>query len=339
MPNFKKKLRKEISENLSGSISHSGRILYLKENHYFIEEIPLDGDAPKEFIHAYFYEKNSLVRKAEPNTWKTYIAKSAEKWYPHESIIEFLVNRIGQVLGLNMNKVKLVTANLQIRFLSEYFLEEGYLMIHGAEICGEYLEDYDLAREIANDKNSARELFSFEFLKEAIQHVFPLYQLIILDKLVELITFDAVVGNNDRHFYNWAVISPLATTKEEKVFSPIYDSARGLLWNWSDERVIKAYKNMFLKGKKIYHYIQKASPRISIEGNSNINHFDLVKHIYQTYPEYQETISSLLTLDKQESVKVMIQKEFSQFFIKERNFLVNYIIDNRFNTLRNLINE
>lgn len=129
------KLRIESSKGNSGRIAHLGKIPYLKENHYYvIKDIALDGDAPKEFIKAYFYEKGGVVLRNRPKTWNQYIAKSAEKYYPHESIIEYLINRIGQTLGLRMNNIKLVIANRQIRFLSEYFLKNGEIMAHGAEI-------------------------------------------------------------------------------------------------------------------------------------------------------------------------------------------------------------
>lgn len=148
--NFDKKLRIEISENRSGKLKKQNTIPYLKEDCYCVLPNDLDGDAPKQFIIAYFYKKGGSVFKKKPNTWKSYIAKTAEKWYPHESVVEFLVNRIGEVLGLRMNKIKLVYANTQIRFLSEYFLDtDKEIMIHGAEICGEYLQDEDLAKEIA----------------------------------------------------------------------------------------------------------------------------------------------------------------------------------------------
>ncbi|MFK7950831.1 MAG: hypothetical protein AB8G11_24845, partial [Saprospiraceae bacterium] len=89
--NFKEKLRIEQSLNHSGKLKRQGTIRHLKERDYCIIPFPLDGDAPKQFILAYFYESKSNVFKNNPKTWKKYIAKSAEKWYPHESVIEFLV--------------------------------------------------------------------------------------------------------------------------------------------------------------------------------------------------------------------------------------------------------
>lgn len=337
---LKTKLRIEKSKSNSGEIFHWGRINHLKENHYYvIRDVALDGDAPKEFVKAYFYEKGGSVRKNAPKSWNQYIAKSAEKYYPHESIIEYIINRIGHTLGLKMNNVKLVIANRQIRFLSKYFLKKGEILVHGAEICGEYLEDNLLAREIANDKKTARELFSFEFITEAIRSVFKEESKSILKELVKLIVFDAIVGNNDRHFYNWAIIRSVKKKELQVELAPIYDSARGLAWNWSDQNLINNYNNHFLGGKKVTRYIQNACPRISIEENSEINHFDLVGHLYKSYPEYRETIENLITLKQQASVLRLYSENFRHYFINERNSLVNLILNARFSGLREITNH
>lgn len=84
-----------------------------------------------------------------------------------------MINRIGQVLGLHMNEIELRRVNGQLRFLSKYFLKKNENLIHGAEICGEHLEDMVMAKEIADDKQNSRELFTFEFIKEALRSVFP----------------------------------------------------------------------------------------------------------------------------------------------------------------------
>lgn len=335
------KLRIEHSENYSGKLKRQEHIPCLEETDYYIRPSPhLAGDAPKEFIGAYFYERGGKIFKSKPKSWNSYIAKSAVKWYPHESVIEFLINRIGQVLGLKMNEIKLVKANTQIRFLSQYFLNPlKETMLHGVDICGDYLEDTEFAKKVANDKNSARELFNFEFISEAMKSVFPLKYEELLTELVKLIVFDAISGNNDRHFSNWAVIRPIRKNGQPPYFAPIYDSARGLMWNWSDKDLIHHLNHHFKGGKKVEKYIHLASPRISVKGNPKINHFDLVEYIWLHFPKYQETINELISLSKEKLVLKMYNKEFSKYFINERNQLVNLVVKTRFTTLRQITGQ
>lgn len=320
--------------NCSGKLLSEHLIQTLRESNYIVKNYDLDGDAPKQFIKAYFYEEGSVVRKLSSNSWHSYIAKTAEKWYPHESVIEFMINRIGQTLGLKMNEIKLVKANGQIRFLSRYFLNKNEKLIHGAEICGEHLGDMILAKEIADHKMTSRELFTFEFIKDSIRSVFPNCFENLLVELVKLITFDALVGNNDRHFYNWGIIDTKKKTTKLPTFAPVYDSARGLLWNVSDENIKNFLKSHSEGGKKVVNYLAKASPRISIESNTEANHFQLIDFVRRYNKEYDKIVNDLASVENETSVLKMLKKEFFPFFIAERSELVTIILRERFKTVR-----
>ncbi|MDX2049026.1 MAG: HipA domain-containing protein [Chitinophagaceae bacterium] len=329
-------LRKEISINSSGKLLNESLIPLLKEQDYIVKNYKLDGDAPKQFIKAYFYQENSTVRRSSSGSWIPYIAKTAEKWYPQESVVEYMINRMGQVLGINMNEIKLIKANGQIRFLSKYFLNKNEKLIHGAEICGEYLNDMRMAKAIADHKTTSRELFTFEFIKDAIRMVFPEYFEDILAELVKMITFDALAGNNDRHFYNWGVIDTKKKTSKKPTFAPLYDSARGLLWNESDENCRHLLKLHQQNGKKVINYIENASPRISIEENKEANHFQLIDFIKRYNKEYGQIVNILASFENQEKVIRMVGDEFFPLFIPERCELIKIIIESRFDRIRSI---
>lgn len=292
-------LRIEKSENCSGKIFNLSKIKILKSENFYVSDVQLDGDAPKQFIYAYQYSKQSKVKRLNKKTWIPYIAKTAEKWYPHESIVEYMINRVGQILGLNMNQVDLVIANKQIRFLSRYFLDsKNEKLVHGAEICGEYLGDMIEAQRIANDKGEAREMFTFEFIKDAIRKVFPNDFENLMLEFVKMLVFDAIVGNNDRHFYNWGVIQNVRNTNKSINFAPLYDSARGLLWNFSEENIQK-YLDIHTNksGSKIEKYIDGSRPRVSIEDNKTANHFELVDFVKRYNDEFRRIVISLSSTD------------------------------------------
>jgi hypothetical protein len=334
IPRNRGNLRFEKSINCSGTLLKENLIPILKESDYIVKNYKLDGDAPKQFIKAYFYEKGTVVRKASPNSWPPFIAKTAEKWYPHESVIEYMINRIGQVLGVHMNEIRLVKAKGQIRFLSRYFLNKNEKLIHGAEICGEHLGDMLLAKEIADHKTTSRELFTFEFIKDSIRSVFPECFESLLIGLVELIIFDALVGNNDRHFYNWGVIDTKKKTPKLPTFAPVYDSARGLLWNWSDEKIKHFLKVHGQHGKKVVNYVEEASPRISIESNTQANHFQLAHFIKRYNSDYKDIVNGLASFENEERVLKMLKREFFPLFISERSELIAIILKARFKSIR-----
>lgn len=331
---LKTRLRIEKSLNCSGELFNENQIMPVRNKDYFVENFPLDGDAPKQFIRLYYFREDSGVKRVNPKTWIPFIAKTAEKWYPHESVIEYMINRAGETLGIRMNEVLLCRINGQIRFLSRYFLKRDESLIHGAEICGEFLEDMEMAKQIADEKKSARELFTFEFIVEAVKAIFPGNYEAILLELVRMLTFDALVGNNDRHFYNWGIIAHKKKSNQLPRFAPVYDSARGLLWNVSDESIVKWRKMQQSGGMHLARYINDACPRISVEGNNGIGHFALMEFLKTQKPVYRETIDGLASLDSESAVLKMLEKEFYPFFTVTRREAVSYIIKERFKKVR-----
>ncbi|MBP2614909.1 HipA domain-containing protein [Chryseobacterium jejuense] len=331
-----KKLRLETSISNSGEIFNLNKIQILKNKNYYIRDIPLDGDAPKQFIFMYEYIKNSKLKKKKLETWTPYIAKTAEKWYPHESIIEFAINRIGDILCLKMNEVRLVIANNQIRFLSKFFLNsEEEVLVHAADICGEYIGNLDEARSIANNRKMARELFTFEFVKDAIRNVFPDEFEYIMLEFVKMLTFDAIVGNNDRHFYNWGIIRNIKNTKNSVIFAPIYDSARGLLWNFDEANIERYLINYDRdKGTLIDKYLKNSCPRISIEDDKSINHFELIKFLWNYNDEFKSIIDKLVNDEMENKIINLLEKEIFIYFSEQRKKIIRIIIKERFQKLK-----
>ena len=78
IPDLNTKLRIEKSINSSGILFNANSIEVIKNNHYYIESFPLDGDAPKQFIRMYNYEQDTEIRKQNCQTGIHYIAKTAE---------------------------------------------------------------------------------------------------------------------------------------------------------------------------------------------------------------------------------------------------------------------
>jgi hypothetical protein len=341
-PSTFERLRREETINFSGVIIGENQIPLLKERDYAVKDFELDGDAPKAFIRVYEFQRDGKVRRSKPHTWVPYIAKTAQKWYPHESVIEYMINRIGQELGLVMNEIKLLRINGQIRFLSKYFRRKDEQLIHGAEICGDHLEDRPFAQQIADDVQLAREFFTFNFIEESLMSVFPSDGKRLLASLVRLLVFDGLTGNNDRHFYNWGVLRPLKKGKRPPRLAPVYDSARGLFWNVSDDK-LRTWHELILKDpefSRFEKYIDSSRPRIGLEQDhgepDQVNHFKLIQYLKGYNKEYEQIIKELSSPKLERKIITLIKREFARYFIPERNELTIRLLEERFARIREL---
>lgn len=140
-----------------------------KQNYYTDETVSMSGDRPKDFVKVYEYGEKNCFR-AKPKTWIPYLAKVGDKRYPSESITEYLLNQIGEVIGMNMAKSKLYIVANQIRFFSRYFLTDSEQLIHGAQIYATYLRDEDFVKKVEAEKLE-RTFFTFQFAEQAIRFI------------------------------------------------------------------------------------------------------------------------------------------------------------------------
>jgi len=194
-----------------------------------------------------------------------------------ESIMEQFFTRLGEGLGVRMAESKLVNAHGQLRFCSRYFLRRGESLVHGAELFWGYLEDQELVQRI-EAADESRDFFTFQFVQESILKRYPEQSYEIICDFVRMLLFDAIVGNNDRHFYNWGIVEH-PEGKTEPRFSPIYDTARGLFWNSPEPHLIRLYEDKNRYHTKLEKYAKGSRPKIGWEGARNLNHFELWKEL------------------------------------------------------------
>ncbi|MCB0704044.1 MAG: HipA domain-containing protein [Saprospiraceae bacterium] len=331
------KIKDDEIENFSGVISRQvlGKIQHLRQGRFIVLDLLPGGDAPKDFISIYEYGEG--LRKY-PKTWPKYIAKIGHKWYPIESITEYLLNRIGEVLGLHVAKSKLYIVDNQLRFCSKYFLAPNESLVHGAQIYSACLEESndDFVEEVEG-AGLSRELFTFQFTYDSVKCVFPENSKEIMESFVKLLIFDALVGNNDRHFYNWGVITDIYG-KVLPRFSPIYDTARGLFWNYSEEKVQKFVSlDKTIDFDHLNKYIDKSMPKTGWESLKNPNHIELISSIASQYPEFKNLVPEIIRDENLLKIKDLLTLEFKHLLSFQRYKLIETCLESRFLRLKDSI--
>jgi hypothetical protein len=309
----------------------------LRKGNFKVLNYNVGGDAPKNFISLYEYEQGTGVRKANHKTWPKYIAKVGHKWYPLESVNEYLFNQIGEELGLNMAHSRLILVGNQLRFLSRYFLKPNEILVHGAEIFYGYLSDKEFVDSI-EQKQLARKFFTFQFALAAMGAMFPMDSEQIAADFVKMLVFDAVTGNNDRHFYNWGVVKHVEN-KCNPLFAPVYDSARGLFWNEAESKLEMWYDNMKQLDDKIKKYAEGSKPKTGWEGMDDLNHFDLIGKIFSHDSRYRSICSSIISEQNKEKVLLLVKSKFKNFYSPIRIDAINRCLIYRFDRLKDLITQ
>lgn len=311
----------------------------IKRGDYFVDDsVSIDGDAPKKFIGVYDHQLLGNKRKVNQNNWVKYIAKTGHKWYPIESITELLLNRLGSIFGLKMADSRIAMIGGQLRFLSRYFLNPTHEeLVHGADIIAGYLEESSRFVEEVDKQKLTRELFTLQFIEEAISNMFASRKEEIMHDLVKLVIFDALVGNNDRHFFNWGVIRSI-NGSFQPYFSPVYDTARGLFWNYSEEKLTDIVEINKTEESSIRKYCKESRPKIGWEDEKNLNHFLLFEKIYTNEFHISATeIKKMFSSFVLERMLSEVRQNFRSLMTENRVSMICKCLEYRFNELQKIL--
>lgn len=315
------------------------KVFVVKRRDYFVDDsITIDGDAPKKFVGIYDYQLLEHKRRTNRKNWIRYIAKTGHKWYPVESITELLLNRLGHIFGLQMAESRIVMMGGQLRFLSRYFLNsEREELVHGADILAGFLNDSPQFVEEVDKRKLTNEWFTLQVIEQAVENMFLHQKEEIMYNLSKLIIFDAVVGNNDRHFFNWGVIRSIDSSFQP-YFSPIYDTARGLFWNDSEEKLRKIIEVNKTVDSHIRKYCKESKPKIGWEGEPKLNHFKLFERIYKNeFYISADEIKSLLNPAILEEMIAEVRQNFRHLISANRTTMICKCLEYRFNHLREML--
>ena len=305
----------------------------MRKKYYKVLTESVGGDAPKDVIRFYQYGRGKI---ANSGSWPKYIAKIGHKWYPNESITEHFFTSIGKSFGVEIANSQLVYAEGYIRFLSEHFHREEQSLVHGANILSRYLQENDT--EWIDELDNPRLLKGEINIKDvlvALQDVFPDDN--IINGFVDMLMFDCLTGNNDRHYYNWGVITHIKNN-HQPYFSPIYDTARGLYWNKDENFILSLHNDSSIQQyKRLEIYIDKSVPKISIPGNEKCNHFELIEYLQMNDFIKTKHVARWTDLSNLERALYVLNKDFVKLFTPERRIIIEKILNLRFESLKALL--
>jgi len=179
-------------------------------------------------------------------------------------------------------------------------------------------------------------MFTFQFVEQSFNHQFPGYAPELLRDFVKLLVFDAIVGNNDRHFYNWGVITDI-TGKNAPRFSPIYDTARGLFWNTTENQIIERSKKPQELNAFLNKYIEKSLPKTGWEGIEQVNHFELIELLFKNDSRYCDVCRELLNIQKLNAVIDLLHGDFSTLMGSERRQIIEKCLTLRYERLNTVV--
>lgn len=198
--------------------------------------------------------------------------KKGVKDYPTEFWMEIIASKVGQSLNLNVLDYNIAKRGKSIGCISKHMVDNDKYALTELML---FLMGYEPAYNPEEDKDS----YSIEFIFETLKY-FGLEQ--YMSDFIDVVVFDCIIGNQDRHQENWGFITPVEAKakilshdntqvkdswKDSKV-APIYDSGSSLGRERTEETII----NMLCDPMQFEAYINSYKPEVRIRKGAKVSY-------------------------------------------------------------------
>lgn len=267
---------------------------------------------------------NEIYLYKEPKIYQSTGVVTKEIW------TELIAYKLGTIFGLDIPKAIPATNGKDYGILIKSFLSQENSS--GTEIA---LAE---AREILNVTNFKlyHNLKTISFLLNG-----NLLEKDSWTKFKQMLIFDCIIGNNDRHDENWGILYGSALEKVK--LSPIYDNASCLTYGDDETKVLELLTNE----NKFEKYINSSKPPnlyLNENDGTHYKHFEIIKYLIKEEPETIELIRDMVKIDCLSYTKSVLE-QIAQIEVpevhkltKNREKLIIKILDFRINKLKDIVN-
>lgn len=227
-----------------------------------------------------------------PETYDLFYFKEPKEKYPWEFWNEIIAYKVGNKLGFSVLKYEVATLDgiggCLSKSMTEDFTQE---LIHGQQVLLRIYPEFETKRGTDH---------TFQLVESFFKSLKKEEEKLIINDFINMLVFDSVIGNRDRHQQNWAIIreikiqirpnkyfglkkdtnSPIITRTVR--FSPLFDNGNCLAYNIIEEN-LDSFINDDYKLEK-YLFGEKAVSHLKWFGAA-MPHIELLKHIAKIYPD------------------------------------------------------
>jgi len=227
-----------------------------------------------------------------PQTFDLYYFKEPKEKYPWEFWNEIIAYKVGVKLGFNVLKYEPAildgSGGCLSKSMTEDFTQE---LIHGQQLLLRIYPEFETKKGTDH---------TFQLVESFFKSLNEDEHKLIINDFINMLVFDSIIGNRDRHQQNWAIIREIkiqvrpnkyfGLKKNTKLpiitrtvrFSPLFDNGNCLAYNIIEENL----DSFITDDNRLEKYLfgEKAVSHLKWFG-APMPHIELLKHIAKIYPE------------------------------------------------------
>lgn len=251
-----------------------------------------------------------------------------------EHVSEHLAHQLGEILGVETAQVDLGIRDGRVGSMSYAVNLENERLIEGV--------NFLTGKHPAYDANTLYDSDNKKYY--SIEHFVEMGKLFPEQDWIEMMLFDYVIGNSDRHQSNWAIIANfiLEDNKIKGVkirTSPFYDNGSSLcsyVYSDSIDRFFSADPGPFnaMVGSK-----SKSMIRIDGTRKTAPTHEEVIKYLLDTYPVTADIANRFITSLTCEAIDGLMDRYPPEILHEKKNMLIRRYLKRKMTRLAMLVKE
>lgn len=260
-----------------------------------------------------------------PDTGQTGLFKFKKDIGTTDHVSECIAFQIAQVLDIPCARFELGTYKGREGSVSYNIIEqENQTLIEGIYFISLLYPTYDVEKFI-DVKTQHR--YSIEMILASIEKFVP------VNGFLNMLLFDYLIGNTDRHQSNWAVVMD----RERMQWSPLYDNSSSLCAYIADNQVDSYLGNDRIRWRALTDTKSKSLICCRVTDDKRPTHLEVIKYLKQYYgdstKEMAEKMSELLTRN---TVENMLSAYTKREFSDKKKILIGKYLDSKIQMLQDV---
>ena len=249
-----------------------------------------------------------------------------------EHISEHLAHQLGNILKVPTAKVDIGTRDGRIGSMSYLVTKKNEALVEGIDfMSGEY-PAYN--SETMRDEESG--------LYYCLEHIFNSAPSVVPQRIwIEMMLFDFLIGNRDRHQSNWALLMKIVSKEETSIQirrCPLYDNGSSLCCYINEGQLEQYLGNDIRRFESLVDSKSKSIIRIDGRKKTKPRHRDVVEYLVKTYP-VTCTIAKRFLENLNETVIDNLMNQYSDSILStKKNQLIRRYLFKKMELLDKILN-